>query len=60
MTEPGRNFITHLKKEKEKNKQFEGKLKLFLKIMIVSRARILLQKGMWEVKRKFCRNLCGH
>lgn len=40
------------KEKNEKTKQFEAKLKLFLKIMIVSRARMLLQKGMWEVKRK--------
>lgn len=46
------NFIIHPKKKNEKTKQFEAKLKLFLKIMIVSRARMLLQKGMWEVKRK--------
>lgn len=60
MTELGRDFITHPREKNEKTKQFEGKLKLFLKIMIVSGARILSQKGMWEAKRKFCRNRCGH
>lgn len=60
MTELDRNFTIHPKEKNEKTKQFEAKLKLFLKIMIVSRARMLLQKGMWEVKRKFCRNVCGH